>query len=236
MLAIGNNQYTYLPKLNTAVTDAKAVAHLLQESYGYKVTLLLNASRAQIITALDTLRGILTQRDNLLIYYAGHGMLDEAAERGYWLPVNAQENTRANWISMTEITDTLKAMTTHHVMVVADSCFSGTLVRAVAGRLPPPGAERQAYLTRLVKKRARTALTSGGLEPVADSGGSGHSVFARAFLNVLTENRGVLEAQQLFAYVRPQVVVNSPQTPEYSNIRFAGHQGGDFLFVRRTWK
>jgi len=28
-------------------------------------------------------------------------------------------------------------------------------------------------------------------------------------------------------------MVNSDQTPEYGDIRKAGHDGGDFLFVRR---
>ncbi len=31
--------------------------------------------------------------------------------------------------------------------------------------------------SRMTKKRARTALVSGGLEPVTDAGSGGHSVF-----------------------------------------------------------
>jgi hypothetical protein len=33
--------------------------------------------------------------------------------------------------------------------------------------------------------------------------------------------------------VRHKVVLNAEQTPEYSDIRLAGHEGGDFLFVRK---
>jgi hypothetical protein len=29
------------------------------------------------------------------------------------------------------------------------------------------------------------------------------------------------------------VVLNADQTPQYSDIRRAGHDGGDFLFVRK---
>jgi hypothetical protein len=36
-----------------------------------------------------------------------------------------------------------------------------------------------------------------------------------------------------FEQVRQNVVLNADQTPEYSDIRRAGHEGGDFLFVRR---
>jgi hypothetical protein len=68
---------------------------------------------------------------------------------------------------------------------------------------------------------------------VLDSGGGRHSVFAKAFLTVLQENADILEGQQLFSALRRPVVVNSAQTPEYSDIRYAGHEGGDFLFVRR---
>jgi len=42
-------------------------------------------------------------------------------------------------------------------------------------------------LARMTRKRSRTAMVSGGLEPVLDSGGGGHSVFAKAFLAALEE-------------------------------------------------
>ena len=86
----------------------------------------------------------------------------------------------------------------------------------------------------MVARRARTALVSGGLEPVVDdSGGNGHSVFAGAFINALKENRDVMEGQTLFDAIKRPVVLNADQTPQYSDIRRAGHDGGDFLFVRR---
>ncbi len=44
---------------------------------------------------------------------------------------------------------------------------------------------------------------------------------------------GVIEGQALFSALRRKVVVNAEQTPEYVDVRNAGHDGGDFLFVRR---
>ena len=41
------------------------------------------------------------------------------------------------------------------------------------------------------------------------------------------------DAQTLFARVREPVVLAAQQTPEYSNLRSAGHDGGDFVFVRK---
>jgi len=112
--------------------------------------------------------------------------------------------------------------------VVADSCFSGTLTRGLSLKTRAPD-----YLQRIVAKKARTALTSGGLEPVMDSGGGKHSVFAQAFLSILEQNKVVLDGHQLFTVLRKRVVISSEQTPEYGDIRKAGHDGGDFLFVRQ---
>src|SRR5215471_7151702 len=234
-LVIGNNAYTDISPLKTAVNDATAVAELLQTMYGFNVTLLTNTTRDEIITALDQLRTTLTEQDNLLIYYAGHGVLDTSEECGYWLPVNAKHDSRIQWISNTTITDALKAMAAKHILVVADSCYSGTLVRGLDVVRPPSGSERDTYLARIAQKRSRTVLTSWGLEPVSDSGGGKeHSVFAKAFLTALQENRDVLDGQQLFNLVRRPVVLNASQTPEYTDMRYAGHEGGDFLFVRQA--
>jgi hypothetical protein len=70
------------------------------------------------------------------------------------------------------------------------------------------------------------------MEPVIDSGGRGvHSVFASAFLDTLEENEGIIDGAQVFNKLRRPVMLNSDQTPEYSDIRKAGHEGGEFLFV-----
>ena len=229
-LVIGINDYKNLPRLETAVNDATVVADVLRQRYGFEVTLLLNPGRSDVIRALDKLRGDLTERDNLLIYYAGHGVLDVEADIGFWMSVDAEAGTQADWISIGTITGTVKAMSAKHVMIVSDSCYSGTLTRGIDVSVKT-GAEREAELRRLAAKRSRTALVSGGLEPVNDGGGDGHSVFTRAFLTALRESTEVLDGQQLFTAVRGPVILNAEQTPEYNNIRIAGHDGGDFLFV-----
>jgi len=232
-LVIGNDNYRSLPRLETAVADAKAVARVLKHSYGFETTVLTNATRDSILDALDGFRSRLTKDDNLLIYYAGHGWLDRDADRGYWQPVDADENRRANWLSNGDITDTLKAVQARHVMVVADSCYSGTMTRT-ASRGVSVTARVPGYVAKLTRLRSRTVLSSGGLEPVADTGSGGHSVFAKALLDVLRDSAALIDGTDLFAKVRQQVRLNAEQTPQYQNIRMAGHEvGGDFLFVRR---
>jgi len=229
-LVIGIDEYKYLPKLQMAVNDAKAVARILKDSYGFKVTLLLNANHGEIIDAFDEFQETLTDKDNLLIYYAGHGWLNEEVDRGYWLPANAKPKRRRSWVSNVTITDTLKGLSAKHVMVVADSCYSGTLVRAAnAGDRKRTGD----YWKEMASKWARVAITSGGLEPVADKGGGDNSPFAKAFLDTLGDNKAVMDGTTLFSKMRRPVMVNAEQTPQYSDVRNAGHDGGDFLFVRK---
>ncbi len=95
-LVIGINNYKHLTKLRTAVADAEAMAKVLQTKYSFQVTKLINPSRSDIIDTLDDLRGKLKFKDNLLIYYAGHGWLDEKADQGFWLPADAKPNRRSN--------------------------------------------------------------------------------------------------------------------------------------------
>jgi Caspase domain/Sel1 repeat len=239
-LVIGNNDYKQMRALKTAVADAREVARVLELDYGFQVRLLVNASRYEILAALNDMREKLTEKDNLLIYYAGHGELDERNQRGYWLPVDAEPNSTANWISNIAITDVLNSMTVQQLLVVADSCYSGTLTRSSVGRLEGglSEGERTRLLSVMAKQRSRMVLTSGGVEPVLDSAGGVHSAFAQAFLGVLRSNVGLLPGQELFGHLRLRVAsvadrVQMRQVPEYAPIKFAGHESGDFVFVRK---
>ncbi len=227
-LVIGNNNYRHLSDLETAINDANAIGRVLKENYGFSVKVLTNATRTDILDTFSQYRKKVSAKDNLLIYFAGHGHLDREMDEGYWLPIDAVEDSFTNWISNSSIVSSVRAMEAKHVMVVADSCFSGTLVRAVKITPRTPGS-----LQKFVNRKARTALTSGGIEPVTDVGGGQHSVFARALLSLLEQNPGVMNGQELFVALRRQVQLNADQIPEYGDIRKAGHDGGDFLFVRR---
>ena len=83
------------------------------------------------------------------------------------------------------------------------------------------------------RRNVRVALVSGGPEPVEDDGGDGNSPFARAFLKALSNNTDVIDSTRLFAETRRPVILHAKQTPEYSDVRDLGHDGGDFLFVRK---
>jgi hypothetical protein len=77
------------------------------------------------------------------------------ADEGYWLPVDASDNPE-NWIMTDQVISQIRAMQAKHVMVVADSCFSGTIRRSLKIIQRSPG-----WIERIVKKKSRTALTAG---------------------------------------------------------------------------
>lgn len=237
-LVIGNSRYKELPKLNTTIADAQAVSDLLRRKYGFKVTTLIDADRYQTLSAINKYRETLTEDDNLVIYYAGHGEMDTVNQRGYWLPIDAERSSNANWIAATAITDILNVMTARHVLVVSDSCYSGILTRSVLSNLQPgQNVDAQAaWVAAIIKKRSRTVLTSGGVAPVIDGGGGDNSVFARAFIDVLSANDDILAAQKLHNDVSRRVnFVTSnlriDQVPVYAPLPHAGHDLGEFLFV-----
>ena len=64
-------------------------------------------------------------------------------------------------------------------------------------------------------------------------GSGGHSPFAKAFIDALKDNNAVMDGTQLFSKMRRPVMVAADQTPQYADVRQAGHDGGDFLFVRK---
>jgi hypothetical protein len=238
-LVIGNNDYKFLRPLKTAADDAKEIARVLKQLYGFDVTLIVNGSRYEILSALNAAREKLTDQDNLLIYYAGHGELDQVNQRGNWLPIDAEPNSSANWISNIAITDILNAMTVRQLLVVADSCYSGTLTRSALGNIEGGvnSEERLKLVGLMAQQRSRMALTAGGIEPVLDSAGGKHSAFAQTFIDLLSTNVGLLAGQELFQLLQGRVAaaanrLDTRQIPEYAPIKFAGHESGDFFFVR----
>ncbi len=233
-LVIGIDRYPNLHPLETAVADAKSLAELLTARYGFKTKSLLDAeaTRSNVLDALGGYRRTLKPEDNLLIYYAGHGYLDKDANKAYWLPYDAKLDSSTNWILSDELTTDIKVLPARHVLIVSDSCYAGALTRDAGVEIRP--ADQARYIEQNLASPSRTLMASGGAEPVADGGGSGHSVFAAALLRGLAgmgEER--FTAGDLFQqYIRQRVGGSSDQLPQYEFIHNSGHEDGDFVFVR----
>jgi len=231
-LIVGIDNYSSLPKLATAVNDAQALKEVLQTRYGFQVTLLTDASRNQILSALNEYRRKLREDDSLLIYYAGHGQYDPDAKKGYWLPVDATRDDPSNWIIADEITTSVRVIPARHVLVVSDSCYAGTLTRSVGSFAITP-LDPTRYIQKLQQGKSRNLMASGGNEPVADGGAPGHSIFANALLQGLSQmEQTSFSAQDLFnTFIQRYVVGGSDQVPQYVPIPNSGDVEGDFVFV-----
>jgi hypothetical protein len=241
-LIIGNDHYKSMPNLDTPINDAQAVAGTLKERYGFKTRLLADATRIEILSAINDFKNSLKPTDNLLIYYAGHGELDQKNLRGYWLPIDARRDDTTEWISDQQITDQIALMAARHVLIVADSCYSGVMTRSSGVRLiSKTGADDAEVkrLTTLYKLPSRTVLSSGTDKPVLDGGGGSNSIFARALVDILNRNDGILEGSalynQIFDPVRQAAAkFKIDQSPRYDGLPDAGHMNGEFLFIPRS--
>lgn len=226
---IGNNDYQNLEQLNTATADARSLADLLEKKYGFNVEdPMIDATRSEILTKLSDMGNILSENDSLLIFYAGHGRQEEITGRGYWSPIDANKQNYINDISNDDITNLLQKIDAKHILVIADTCYSGTLVLRGDNRIENINIK---YLKDLSNKYSRKALTSGALQPVSDSGSNGHSAFASSLLRVLANNSEVLTANALHQSIRPEIMNNYKQTPLYNIVASAGDEGGEFLFI-----
>lgn len=237
-LVIANQQYQRWTKLDTPRADAQAVAAVLKERFGFQTTVVEDVTRQQLLAALSRLRQQVGPQDQVVVYYAGHGQMDSVTARGYWIPVDGDEKDLSQWVSVIDVTDQLSAMSARHVLVIADSCYSGTLTRSLVPSIDQALTleQRTGPLKQLSAQRARVAMTSGGLEPVVDGGGVNHSLFARSLLDVLNQVNAPVAAQELhgavaarFAHLGRRLKVQ--QQPQYAPIGFAGHEAGDFVFA-----
>jgi len=233
-LIIGNNDYQQMTRLRTPINDAREVEKTLKDTFGFETRLIINARRRDILSAMNELRKKVTANDSVLIYYAGHGEYDQTVDKSYWLPVDAQKDDTAEWIIADDVTSNIKRFASKHVLLVSDSCYSGTLKRSSQTNLKN-AEERGEFLRKMQNRPSRTLMASGGNEPVADGGGTGHSIFADVFLKALNGmEQGSFTADELFHNeIKTRVAGRSDQVPEYGDIRNSGHDGGDFVFMRK---
>ena len=240
-LVIGNQKYDDPEKiwqnLKTPINGARAVAHILQKSYGFgHVTLLLNATRREMIRAFNKLVTEVGPNDSVLVYYAGHGYLRESTQEGYWIPSDAEGRDDSTYVPNTTIKTKLSiiAEKARHVLLVSDSCFSGALLRSNSRAPRGLDLKTERYYKKKAQRKSVQILAAGGVEFVDDNyKNTGHSPFTYFFLNELVNNdRVFLEATELSLQVARNVSINVDQTPETGVLQGAGHAGGEFFFLK----
>jgi len=239
-LIIGNNDYRKTqgkwPPLKTAVSDAQALKKVLSKSYHFSdVVLLENATRRDVLLALQSLSKRVLNNDSVLVYYAGHGYLDDESRKGYWVPVDAKGLDHTTYLRNSTIRDelTLIASRSRHTLLISDSCFSGSLLRSGSRGLPPE-KDSELYYQKVAVKKSVQIMAAGGVEYVDDDyRSSGHSPFTYFLLNELkTNNRPLLTLSELSTNVEKAVANNVEQVPESGVLHGAGDELGEFVFVK----
>lgn len=230
-LIIGVSNYKYsgtgIGNLERPVIDATTLSTTLTTHYHFSKTdihLLKDPTRAEIIDELETLASALTEKDNLIIFYAGHGFWDDNLEIGYWLPSDAHPTKKSSWIGNSTIKDYISGMKTKHTLLVSDACFSGSIFKVREVDMLNEYAVSQLY-----KLPSRKAMTSGNMKTVPDK-----SKFFEYFNKRLIENEDpYLSARQLFQNFYVAVINNTSTVPQYGVIQEAGDEGGEFIFIRK---
>jgi hypothetical protein len=228
-LLFGNNAYTgdpNIPRLVTPISDVKAVAEQLRSKFNYEVHIVTNAGKADFFREMNQLAGAADAADSVFIMYAGHGYEMEDTKMGYWIPVDAKSSSADNWISNKDIGRFLRAIPARQVILVSDSCFSGTLTQEqkIQNNNPLKRVD-------ILRQRSVLALSSGGEEPVADEGAmAGHSVFAGHLLQSFDRLQDDTTGFELYRGLYDAVLKEFPQHPQYGAVLTAGHAGGgDYL-------
>ncbi len=237
-LIIGINDYAKWPRLKTAVKDAAVIRDTLVARYGFdeKNVILRTdkaASRLQITRDLRYLAQSMQKEDNLFIYYAGHGQLDDFTGDGYWVPAEGALKNPETWISNAFIKAILSSekLRAKNVIVIADSCYSGSMLRGGPSLM---SLDDRRYRQKLIQKaslRSRQVISSGGVEPVADGGAEGHSLFAFYLIDALQKNdREVIDLENLFhSSVWKPVTEIGNQRPNVGRLKTPMDQNGQFV-------
>lgn len=225
LVGVDNYQDYGISDLAKPIIDAKKVRGVLTEKYGFApsdVFLLTDPDREKFYSVIDNISKIIRPDDNLLIFYAGHGYWDKQYDAGYWLLSDAVPSNRSSWLSNNELKTLLNGLNTRHTLVIADACYSGSLIKS-------RDLDFNIELQSLYASKSRKAMTSGSLKTVPDE-----SVFLYYLIKRLEENdEKFLRAEFLFNSLRDEVMMNTENTPLYGDIPSLTQEGGDFLFKQK---
>jgi hypothetical protein len=229
MIGINDYQDDRIQDLDHPVSDMQQVKDVLQSDYSFTPELtiaLKNPTRDEIIVAFDELSKKITSKDQLLIFYAGHGIWDEKMQQGYWLPSDASKDSKARWLSNGTIRDYIGGINSKHTLLITDACFGGGIFKDRAVNFSNGKAILEMY-----KLPSRKAMTSGMLTTVPDK-----SVFVQYLVKNLKNNdQPLLSTEDLFRNFKIAVINNSSngQVPQFGTIGQTGDEGGDFIFLRK---
>lgn len=218
-LVIGNATYKADP-LDNPVNDARLIAGSLRQA-GFQVKQLENLDRNGLVNALREFGQRLDERTVAVLYYAGHGL--QLRDHNYLIPVDAEIRSEDEiplaGVDLAFILGRMSHARSRINIVVLDACRNNPFATRAG-----PRVQGLAPMEAPVGTLLGFATAPGKL--AADSGGGGHSAYARHLARQLLAPG--LPVEQVFKRVREGVVrdTEGQQVPwESSSLQ------GEFAFV-----
>ena len=230
ILLIGSQNYAdaSIPSLENPISDAIKLKLALKSNYNFEdenVLTLFNPTVNDFKKKFIQISETIQPEDNLIIFYAGHGIWNEKEKKGYWLLNDAIRADKNTWLPNKAVLDMIAGVSARHTLLITDACFSGSVfkTRSIGADAPPAVRE-------MSEKISRVAITSGNDTEVPDQ-----SVFMKYLIKALNENKEkYLTAQKMFiTQIIEAVMTESKTEPRYGTLELAGHVGGDFIFIKK---
>ncbi|MEN8247879.1 MAG: caspase family protein [Bacteroidota bacterium] len=238
-LLFGIDEYDEWSNLFNPIKDAQTIGEELKNMYGFQTEVVINASIAEIMSKLrEYATKSYGDKDQLFIFFAGHGQFDEIFTEGYLVGTDSKLNDpgKTSYISHSQLRTVVNNIPADHIFLTLDACFGGTFDPLVA-RSGSRGADDMysditatEFIERRLRFKTRKYVTSGGKQYVADGKPGGHSPFARKFLQALRDYGGqdrILTLQELNGYLLNLKM--EPHAGEFGD----NEPGSDFVFVAR---
>ncbi len=215
-----------IPDLRTPIRDANNLRDILIKQYTFdstNVDTLYNRSREDIIETIIARCKKMTDKDNLLIFYAGHGdtTIDKKGKiDGYLVPSSAKKALTSYYITSEDIFKALLRSNAKHILILLDACYSGIFTRKTSPEVPND-------IKKQYELESRKVMSSGNIEEVPDN--SEFIYHLTEYLKKNTQEKYV-SAKDLWEDVSKKVKSTLAQ---YAALDEAGDFGGQFIFEKR---
>jgi len=137
-LVIGNDSYKSVAKLANAREDAKTIATNLT-TVGYQVTLKLDVTEKEMKAALRTFAGQVQGGDEVLFFFAGHGV--QLGATNFLLPIDivgdSEAQVKDEAIQLQRVLDDMSEKKAKFTLAMVDACRDNPFKnsgRAIGGR------------------------------------------------------------------------------------------------------
>jgi hypothetical protein len=214
-LVIGNDGYRNVARLANAKADAQAIAASLQRA-GFAVTLRTDLDERGFKQALRNFRAEVQGSDEVVVYFAGHGV--QVGGANYLLPVDiraeGEDQVRDEALPLQRVLDDLADRRAGFMLAIVDACrdnpFKGT-GRSIGGRGLAPSTAATGQMVIFSAGSGQQAL-----DRLGPQDRNPHGLFTRVFLQEMEKSGQPVD--RVLRNVRSEVVrlartVGHDQTP-----------------------